>query len=74
MVFRGDWIPQNGCFFGKVPRGGVGVISDPKNYIADFGILNDHFRSCNIRKNRCRSPKGGGVKADPKKFIADFGI
>ena len=33
---RGDWIPQNGCFFGKLPKGGGGVISDPKNYIANF--------------------------------------
>ena len=34
--FRGVWILQTGCFFGKLPKGEGGVISDPKNYIADF--------------------------------------
>ena len=33
---RGDRRLKYGCFFGKVPKGGEGLISDPKNYIADF--------------------------------------
>ena len=33
---RGDRRLKYGCFFGKVRKGGEGLISDPKNYIADF--------------------------------------
>ena len=35
MFVRDDRRLKNGCFFGKVPKGGE-IISDPKNYIADF--------------------------------------
>ena len=35
-LLRDDRLPKYGCFFGKFPKGGGGVISDPKNYIADF--------------------------------------
>ena len=40
LALRDDRRLKNGCFFGKVPKGGGGgeerIISDPKNYIADF--------------------------------------
>ena len=35
---RGDCLPKYGCFFWKISEGG-GVISDPKNYIADFFVF-----------------------------------
>ena len=34
---------QNGLIFGKVPKGGGGVIFNPKIYIAKFGPLNSAF-------------------------------
>ena len=52
---RGDRRPKNGCFFGKFPKGG-GVISDPKNYIADFvGFKAVYFG----KKAQCNFQKGG---------------
>ena len=56
FILRGDWIPENGCFFGKLPKGG-GVISDPKNYIADFvGFKAVYFGG---KKRNVISKKGG---------------
>ena len=56
-------------FFGKVPKGG-GVISDPKNYIADFvGFEAVYF----ARKFGKKSPKReGGVISNPKNVIANL--
>ena len=64
---RGDWIRQNGCFFGKLPKGG-GVISDPKNYIADFfGFKTVYFG----RKFWKKCPKrGGGGGSSPIQKIS----
>ena len=36
-ILREGWCLQNGWIFGKVPKGGEGVISNPKIYVADFG-------------------------------------
>ena len=52
--------------FGKVPKGGGGVISDPKNFVAKFlaletPIWGSHFRSKNFRRKNCNIfPKKGG--------------
>ena len=43
-------------------RGGE-VISDPKNYVADFSVPNEHFSLLNFRK------KGGGVSLTPIRKI-----
>ena len=40
---------QNGWIFRKLPNWG-GVISDPKNYGADFSGLNEHFSLLIFRK------------------------
>ena len=55
---RGVWIFKYGCFFGKIPKeGGRGVISIPKNYIADFfGFKTVYF----------------GRKSNPKIVIANL--
>ena len=68
--FRGDRLPKYGCFFGKVPKGG-GVISDPKNYIADFvGFKAVYFG----RKFWKKCPKRGGEGGhrQSKKFHCKF--
>ena len=59
--------------FGKVPKGGGGVISDPKNFVAKFlafetPIWGGHFRSKNFRSKKSlhfsqKRPGGGGPKA-----------
>ena len=59
--------------FGKVPKGGGGVISDPKNFVAKFlafetPIWGGHFRSKNFRSKKSqhfsqKRPGGGGSKA-----------
>ena len=63
--------PNLDVFFGKLPKGG-GVISDPKNYIADFfGFKTVYFG----RKFWKKCPKrggGGGVISNPKNFIANL--
>ena len=43
VFLRDGWRHQNGWIFGKVPKGGRGVISNPKIYIAKFGPLNRAF-------------------------------
>ena len=42
-----------------------GVISDPKHFVADFSIPNEHFSLLNFRKK-------GGVTPIRKNFVADF--
>ena len=37
-------------------RGGRGVISDPKNYVADFSVLNEHFSLLNFREKGGLTP------------------
>ena len=68
---RDVWICQYGCFFGKIPKRG-GVISDPKNYIADFfGFKTVYFG----RKFWTKWPKkggGGGGHLQSKKFHCKF--
>ena len=72
LRLKGVWILQTGCFFGKLPKGEGGVISDPKNYIADFfGFKTVYFG----RKFWKKCPKrggGGGVISNPKNFIANL--
>ena len=53
FLFSSICHPQNGCFFGKGPKEGRGIISDPKN---DFGPK--FWKKC---------LKGGGV-FNPKKL------
>ena len=66
-VLRGDRISQTGCFFGKLPKGGEGVISDPKNYIADFfGFKTVYFG----RKFWKKCPKRGGGGSSPIQKIS----
>ena len=43
LCLRDGWRYQIGCFSGKVPEGGGGVIFNPKIYIADFGPLHRFF-------------------------------
>ena len=54
--YKGRPVPQIWMFFGKVPKGG-GVISDPKNYIADFVGFKAVYFGRNFLK---KSPKRGG--------------
>ena len=62
-------IPKYGCFFVKVPKGG-GVISDTKNYIANFLVSERYILVVNFGKN---VQKGGrGVISNPKNFIANL--
>ena len=63
-----DRFPKYGCFFGKVLRGDGGVISDPKNYIADFvGFKAVYFGRKFWREKKrnviSKKGRGGGVKA-----------
>ena len=64
--------PNLDVFLENSRRGGGGVISDPKNYIADFfGFKTVYFG----RKFWKKCPKrggGGGVISNPKKFIANL--
>ena len=64
-------------FFWKSSEGGGGgVISDPKNYIADFvGFKAVYFGE--EKKAQCNFQKGGergGFIANPKNFIANLRI
>ena len=45
--------------FREMPMGWV--ISDPKNFVADFSIINEHFLVILRGKNNKFSEKGGGV-------------
>ena len=62
-------------FLEKFRKGGGGVISDPKNYIADFvGFKAVYFGE---KKAQCNFQKGGergGVIANPKNFIANLRV
>ena len=58
VFLRGDWIPQNGCFFGKLPKGGgsfpiqnitLQILLVSKRY-----ILEKKKAQCNFQK------RGGG--------------
>ena len=73
MVFiRGDSLLKYGCFFEKGPKGG-GVISDPKNYIADFLVSKRYILVVNFGKNVQKGGRGG-VIANPKNVIANLRI
>ena len=60
-------------FFWKGSEGGGGdVISDPKNYIADFvGFITVYFGRKFWKKYPKRGERGG-VIANPKNFIANL--
>ena len=62
---RGDRRCKYGCFFGKVLKGEGGVIiSDPKNYIADFvGFKAIYFGSKFWKK--CPKRGGKGAQSGP---------
>ena len=57
-------------FFEKGPKGGW-VISDPKNYIADFLVLKRYILVVNFGKNVQKGGRGG-VISNPKNFIANL--
>ena len=59
LHLRGVWIRQYGCFFGKSPKGG-GVISDPKNYIADFFGFKTAYFGCKFWTKCPKRGEGGG--------------
>ena len=60
-------------FFWNSSEGGGGVISDPKNYIADFvGFKAVYFGRKFWKKCLKRGKGGGGVISNPKKFIANL--
>ena len=55
--------------FPKTSKGREGVISDPKNYVADFCGNS----VTNFQENEEFLEKGGeGVHSNPKNFVADF--
>ena len=58
---RDDYAHKNGSIFGKLAKGegDGGVISDPKNFVADFSVI---LRG----KSNEFSGKGGGVTPIPK--------
>ena len=58
-----------GCFV-KVPKGGGGIISDPKNYIADFLVSKRYILVVNFGKNVQKGGEGGHLQS--KKFIANL--
>ena len=61
-------------FFWKTSEGG-GVISDPKNYIADFvGFKAVYFGEKKRNVISKKGGRGGGVIANPKNFIANLRI
>ena len=49
MLAKGRLYPRRLMNFGKLPRGGE-VIPDPKKFVADFSILNEHFSFLNFWK------------------------
>ena len=69
MKIRDNYLYQIHWIFGKLPNGGGGVISDLKNYVANFSIKKEHFgavKTMNFRK------KGGGGHANPNEFRCKF--
>ena len=70
LGIRDVWILKSGCFFGKLPKGG-GVISYPKNYIADFLVSKRYILVVNFGKNVQKGGRGG-VISNPKNFIANL--
>ena len=67
---RGDWILQNGCFFGKLPKGGG---SFPIQKIT-LQILLVSKRYILGKKAQCNFQKGGrgGGHRQSKKFHCKF--
>ena len=55
---------KNGWIFGKVPKGGRGVISDPKIYVADFCHYKGYFGHDFQKKSATwfSENEGGGVQ------------
>ena len=70
-ILRDDRLPKYGCFFGKVQKGG-GVISDPKNYIADFVGFKELYFGRRFWKKCPKRGEGGGVISNPKNPIANL--
>ena len=64
--------PNLDVFLEKVRRGGGGVISDPKNFIADFFYLEQYILVVNFGKNVQKGGKGEGVIPNPKNVIANL--
>ena len=60
-------------FFEKVRRGG-GVISDPKNFIADLFVFKTGYFGCKFLKKCPKRGERGGVISSPKKIIANLRI
>ena len=59
-LLRDVSIPKYGCFFVKSPKGGGGIISDTKNYIADFLVSKRYILVVNFGKNVQKGGEGGG--------------
>ena len=59
-------------FFWKHSEGGGGVISDPKNYIADFFGFKTVYFGRKFWKKCPKRGEGGGVISNPKNFIANL--
>ena len=73
-MLRGDWIPENGCFFGKLPKGGGGHFRSKKLHCRFCWFQSGIFW---VKKRNVISKKGGGgggVIANPKNFIANLRI
>ena len=58
--------------FSKNFRRGGGVISDPKNYIADFFGFKTVYFGCKFWKKCPKRGGGAGVISNPKNFIANL--
>ena len=66
---RDDHRFKNGCFVGKVPRGGGGGdISDPKNYITDFVGFKTVIFGCKFWIKFSKKGEGGGGHFQSEKF------
>ena len=65
LKFRDEWKYQNGCFFGKVPKGG-GSFPIQKFILQIFAIINGTLvmnSGKNLQYNFPKTRGGGGSKA-----------
>ena len=69
ILIRGDRRLKFWCFFEKCPKGGRGVIFDPKDYIADFVGFKTVYFGPKFWKNVQKGGRGGNSLPIPKKSL-----